>query len=323
MQLSNIMLHYNNYKWLRNVMIFYGIHCKLLVQEVNFMKYYTIPVSEPLGYHMCGKFEALSPEWKHAELNLNDYELFIVTNGVLYIEYNNNSYRIEKGEMLLLPPVAAPDNVRKGYQSSSCTFYWLHFGLENHEYYSSILNDNKSYTPDMIKIPSFSFLRYPDKLIILMKQLQDLAREKAPWRTLSYMTTAIMCRLYDDINEKDAPETTKRTGKQLISDIKDYVNHNIHTNLSVMNIAGKFGYNDKYLTHMFKNITGETLKQYIISRKVEEANRLLTDTNISITEIAYILGYSDNHNFMKLYKEKTGMSPSEYRNAFDKRVLNH
>ena len=74
---------------------------------------------------------------------------------------------------------------------------------------------------------------------------------------------------------------------------------------------------------MFKSMSGETLKQYIINRKIEEANFLLTDTNLTIMEISYILGYSDNHNFMRSYKKVTGMSPTEYRNAFSKRVLNH
>ena len=285
-------------------------------KEVSATNNYTIPIVSPVAYHLCGKFEALSPEWKHAHLNLDDYELFLVTNGVLYIEYNSERYRIEKGEMLLLPPVPAPDNTRKGYQSSACTFYWLHFGLEN-------CRSVDDYNQNPLIIPAYSALRYPEKIIILMKQLQDAVRSNAPWQTLNYMTTSILCKVHDDIKVFNEPETGKRTRDQLYNDILDYVKHNIHTPLTVATIAAKFGYNEKYISQMFKSICGETLKQYIINRKIEEANSLLTDTNLTIMEISGILGYSDNHNFMKGYKKVTGMSPTEYRNAFSKRVLNH
>lgn len=52
-------------------------------------------------------------------------------------------------------------------------------------------------------------------------------------------------------------------------------------------------------------------------------NFLLTDTNKSISEIARELGFSDNHNFSRTYKKLTGLSPSEYRNTFSKRLLYH
>lgn len=280
------------------------------------MNKYTIPIERPVGYHMCGKFEALSPDWKHENLNLDDYELFVVTKGVLYIEHNDSRYRIEEGEMLLLPPVPPPGNTRKGYQSSACTFYWLHFGLEN-----CTLSDECN--QESLVIPAYSFLKYPEKIIILMKQLQDAVRHNSPWRTLNYMASAILCKLYDDISESAAQNNSRHRGKQLYNDIEDYVKHNIHTPLTVTGIAKHFGYNKKYFSHMFKNMSGETLKQYIIGRKIEEANFLLTDTNLTVMEISSILGYSDNHNFMRSYKKVTGMSPTQYRNAFSKRVLNH
>lgn len=280
------------------------------------MNHYTIPIVNPVCYHMCGKFESLSPDWKHANLNLDDYELFVVTNGVLYIEHNGSRYRIEQGEMLLLPPVPPPGNTRRGYQSSACTFYWLHFGLENCRSFDD-------YNMDALVIPAYSILKYPEKIIILMKQLQDSVRNNLPPRTLNYMASAILCRVYDDVTQSPVQDNVRRTGKQLYNDIEDYVKHNIHTPLTVNSIARKFGYNEKYLSQMFKSMSGETLKQHIINRKIEEANFLLTDTNLTIMEISSILGYSDNHNFMRSYKKVTGMSPTEYRNAFSKRVLNH
>ena len=65
------------------------------------------------------------------------------------------------------------------------------------------------------------------------------------------------------------------------------------------------------------------LKQYILRVKIEQANFLLTDTNKSVSEIARELGFSDNHNFSRTYKRLTGLTPSEYRDTFSKRLLFH
>ena len=88
-------------------------------------------------------------------------------------------------------------------------------------------------------------------------------------------------------------------------------------------IAAHFGYNEKYLSHRFAEVFDIPLKQYILKAKIEQANFLLTDTNKSISEIARELGFSDNHNFSRTYKKLTGLSPSEYRNTFSKRLLYH
>lgn len=48
---------------------------------------------------------------------------------------------------------------------------------------------------------------------------------------------------------------------------------------------------------------------------------LLSDTNKSISEIAKELGFNDSHNFSRSYKKACGLSPSEYRNAFSKRLI--
>ena len=65
------------------------------------------------------------------------------------------------------------------------------------------------------------------------------------------------------------------------------------------------------------------LKQFILKSKIDEANYLLTDTNLSIGEIAVKLGYTDAHNFARTYKKSTGLSPSAYREAYAKRLLFH
>lgn len=118
-------------------------------------------------------------------------------------------------------------------------------------------------------------------------------------------------------------ESNTENQKQIYNDIIDYIKANISKNIKISEIAAVFGYNEKYISHRFAEICGIPLKQYILKTKMERANYMLTDTNKSITEIARELGFPDSHNFSRTYKKITGLSPSEYRNTFSKRLLYH
>ena len=65
------------------------------------------------------------------------------------------------------------------------------------------------------------------------------------------------------------------------------------------------------------------MKQYILKAKIDLANFYLSDTNESIATIARMLGFKDSHNFATAYKKIMGLTPSEYRNAFARRLLYH
>ena len=95
------------------------------------------------------------------------------------------------------------------------------------------------------------------------------------------------------------------------------------SNIKISDIADEFGYNPKYLSHLFVEIRNIPLKQFIISQKMDAANFMLADNDKTVSQIASDLGFSDVHNFARAYKKYTGLTPSEYRNAFAKRMLFH
>jgi AraC-like DNA-binding protein len=66
---------------------------------------------------------------------------------------------------------------------------------------------------------------------------------------------------------------------------------------------------------LFKKYTGLSPTQYFINLKIHLAKRMLQNSNTSIKEISYILNFETQEYFAKLFKKKTGMSPTEFRNA--------
>jgi AraC-like DNA-binding protein len=286
-------------------------------------------IEKPLKYAMTGKFEALSPNWMHSNLPLNEYELFVVTKDTLYLSYNNSRFTIPRGSFLLLPPVPPPANRRIGFKPSQCTFYWLHFAADHpvkcldtepHD----LLQYPASAADNTLLIPQEGIVPNMDKLIVVMKQLQDAVRSEYDYSSLCYMTTVVLCELHNQLHA----DTAKHTGHQKVPnqtyyDIIDYIKSNINRNLKISELAAHFGYNEKYLTHLFTKTTGVSLKQFILNAKMDYANYLLTDSNKSIREISYELGYMDSRNFTKAYKKIFELTPTEYRNSFSKRIINH
>jgi AraC family transcriptional regulator of arabinose operon len=276
---------------------------------------YRLNVEKPLALKMTGKFVSPSPDWTHMSRLLLDYELFVQTKGQLFIADEEEQHALQEGDFLLMPPRAK----QFGYQKSDCSFYWLHFTVDDH------LTDSceiESYVPQegSIVIPRKGTLSN-DKIVVLMKQLQDSVRSYQDPTLNNYLTTSILCELYNQAYlSKNAPNK-KLKQLQLYNDIVDYMAWNRFEQLKVSQIADHFGYNAKYLSHLFSTIAGVSLKQFIMQQKIEAASFLLTDTNQTVNEIALQLGYHDSQHFMKSFKQMTNLTPTEFRNASANRLL--
>lgn len=96
----------------------------------------------------------------------------------------------------------------------------------------------------------------------------------------------------------------------------EYINQNLHKNISLDDIASEINMNGKYVSVQFKKITGEGLIEYINRKKIEESQFLLINTKLSILEISTILNYTDQSHFTKIFKKYTKMTPKQYRNMY-------
>ena len=85
---------------------------------------------------------------------------------------------------------------------------------------------------------------------------------------------------------------------------------------TAQNIAGLLNISPNYLGSLLKTLTGQTTQQHIHNKLIEKAKERLSTTNLSISEIAYELGFEHPQSFSKLFKTKTNTSPLEFRQSF-------
>jgi AraC family transcriptional activator of pobA len=86
---------------------------------------------------------------------------------------------------------------------------------------------------------------------------------------------------------------------------------------SVSDLASQLNLSPKYLSDCLKQLTGQTAQQLIHDRLIERAKEQLTATGLSVSEIAYHLGFEFPQSFSKLFKSKTSQTPLEYRQSFN------
>lgn len=102
--------------------------------------------------------------------------------------------------------------------------------------------------------------------------------------------------------------------------LTDYFNHQdlISKGLpSVQFVADQLNVSSSYLTGLLKVLTGQNTQQHIHEKLIEKAKEKLSTTQLSVSEIAYELGFEHPQSFNKLFKNKTNLSPSEFRQSFN------
>ena len=95
-----------------------------------------------------------------------------------------------------------------------------------------------------------------------------------------------------------------------------YIDENLYSIHSLMDMAEKLGYSYNYLSHLFRRKTGMTIQNYFAQKKIDASRELLLDDRYSITEISTMLNYDCIQSFSKAFKKAIGMSPTEFRTVF-------
>ncbi len=104
--------------------------------------------------------------------------------------------------------------------------------------------------------------------------------------------------------------------KNEIAKAKDYILNHLAQNISVRDVADHVHLSPEYFTKLFKNETGQNIKNYILKTKVDVAKNLLENPNISVSLIAMELGYTNFSHFTQMFKKYEDVTPTDYRKKY-------
>ncbi|WP_090556335.1 helix-turn-helix domain-containing protein [Pedobacter hartonius] len=86
---------------------------------------------------------------------------------------------------------------------------------------------------------------------------------------------------------------------------------------TVQYLAEQLNYSPNYLSDLLRSLTGLTAQQHIHEKLIQRSKELLSSTELSISEVAYQLGFEHSQSFSRLFKNKTKLSPLEFRLSFN------
>lgn len=118
--------------------------------------------------------------------------------------------------------------------------------------------------------------------------------------------------------------TRKKSGNDLLSKMEELLDEYFKNDKlresglpTVQYFAEKMNVSSNYLSDMLRVLTGQSTQQHIHNKLIEKAKETLTTTHLSVSEIAYQLGFEHPQSFSKLFKSKTNLTPVEFRASFN------
>lgn len=128
----------------------------------------------------------------------------------------------------------------------------------------------------------------------------------------------LLVRLKNHLDHQIQPSPSQDTSphyNDVVQMMQNLAKENFSKNFSLENAAEALSMNSAYLSRLFKQQCGQTYSDYLVSLRIERAKELLADPTAKVYEIGYEIGYKNTQHFYKMFKQLTGMTPTEYRAA--------
>jgi YesN/AraC family two-component response regulator len=268
--------------------------------------------------------------WQHFPRSIDEYIMYFIIDGDMYIEENETRYHLKSGDFFLLEP----NMLHKGFKKASCDYYYVHFKhsgifrvVDEAEGMRDLLNKRKislvSYCLDE-KDPTDPISYLPKKLTLPSKEYCSMLhaslgiycrREEHYKRVVSTEFHRFLLKVaHDNLNIQYNKNGSKHVKKyeEKVEGLIYYLNANYSQKLSGNMIEELFEVNFDYINRVFLAATGSTIFNYINALRINNAKQLIATTNLPFGEVGYLVGVEDRYYFSKLFRKFTGMTPSEY-----------
>ena len=231
---------------------------------------------------------------------LSEYQIIYITRGRGRFISRNQEYTIIPGTIIILFP--GVQHVYKPDIGTGWDEYWV--GIRGQ--YLDALRSENVISPDK---PVY-YIGLHDVLMKLYTTIFERVGKQRPY--YQYRISANVMMLLAEIISYNRNQEHGTQSDSLIERVKFIFQEHLYDNIDLEEVAGKLHLSSSYLGEVFKSYTGLTPYQYYLHLKVNKAKELLEIGELSIKEVAYKLAFEDQYYFSRLFKKKTGVSPSRW-----------
>lgn len=255
-----------------------------------------------------------------------DYELIYIEDGEMTLVYDDKKWFCQKGDVLLLCP-----GIPHSFLVSTVTLVQphIHFDMKYDSQSENVYICYKDYgelTPAekaMIRENLFPsqdgvpFVKITD-MDTFLRIFYDIIDTDALPAPKYIIRKAKMLLLLEMIIAENTSISLRQpsSGSGIASNVKSFIRANYHQNITLDMLEQHFGYSKYYIEKVFKKAYGCSIISYRNKKRMQAALQLLTTHSVS--ETAYMLGYSSIYTFSNAFRSTFGVSPTKYLHPSDK-----
>lgn len=249
----------------------------------------------------------LSTASKHESFRktLDSFLLVYVSNGSGSLQVRNQQYALNTGNIAVINCL---DSYKLNADSQGWQIFWIHInGKMMKEIYKMILDIGKDN-------PIFQL----NSLVEITKIWEEIyAATNSDTKIKELLINEQLFHLINQVLKVQSEFLQTTTShKEKIQQVRNYLEENFSSQISLDQLAEIFYINKYYLTRIYKETYQQTISQTLTQLRITKAKELLRYSELSMFEIAVSCGFQDASYFSKVFKKIEGESPQKYRTSW-------
>ena len=268
--------------------------------------------------------EQMTYHSKNITVYVKDCRLFYILSGDGKIHIDGKTFSLTADTLFY----CSSGSVYAIEAYSPLCLYSLNFDLtQNHSDLKSVFpplefSKTKKYHPiEKHEITDSVFLNsyfISENCIKLKNTMSDIVEEFLLNKSFFRENCAAMLKKL--LTELHRANMTDTGNSDTVKVITEYINSNFTKEISNSELSRLAGFHEYYLNRLFNKKMGISMHRYILILRLNEAKRLLLNTDISVSDIAYKSGFNSHTHFSSYFKKEMKMSPGQYRNDFKGKI---
>ena len=231
--------------------------------------------------------------WDSRHFQIQYHRLYLLTSGTARIRLLDRDVELVPGRVYFIPAYSVANSHIDGKMEK----YFIHFQLD------STFFEMYRYLTDGFSVSATAESEY------LFKTVLDHYRDG------SYAARLRVQGAMNLIMADFAREMSLESGViTKFEHVLQYINDHFTENIPISYLAELMGISKMYFSNYFKRVFNVSPKQYILGKRLTEGQRLLLETNMSVKEIAYAVGFDNENYFSEFFTAKVGISALKFRN---------